>query len=295
VDAQSDEGRYALTVIAFIGSVFSPYYAWARRGDAQAPAEQHNAINVVLKGPSGSAWSMTERGSAALERTAHFLRIGPSDITWRNGTLVIRLNEIGFPWPARIRGEIRLYPQSLPALSCPLDRRALHWWHALAPVARVEVDLQAPRQRWSGAAYFDSNCGAGPLEQAFTGWHWSRTRQDSGAAVLYDVERSDGTRLELALHIAANGRVERFEPPPLRALAPSAWRLARFTRCEAGAGAQVARTLLDAPFYVRSEIVTQLAGSRARGIHESLSLRRFSSRWIQAMLAMRMPRRSHPN
>ncbi len=31
VDALSDDGRHGLTLIAFIGSVFSPYYAWARR------------------------------------------------------------------------------------------------------------------------------------------------------------------------------------------------------------------------------------------------------------------------
>ena len=31
VDALSDCGRYGLSIIAFVGSVFSPYYAWARR------------------------------------------------------------------------------------------------------------------------------------------------------------------------------------------------------------------------------------------------------------------------
>ena len=30
VDALSDDGQHGLTIIAFIGSVFSPYYAWAR-------------------------------------------------------------------------------------------------------------------------------------------------------------------------------------------------------------------------------------------------------------------------
>ena len=31
IDALSDDGKQGLTIIAFIGSVFSPYYAWARR------------------------------------------------------------------------------------------------------------------------------------------------------------------------------------------------------------------------------------------------------------------------
>ena len=35
LDALSDDGRHGLTVIAFIGSVFSPYYAWARTSRAR--------------------------------------------------------------------------------------------------------------------------------------------------------------------------------------------------------------------------------------------------------------------
>mgnify|MGYP000665064969 CR=1 FL=1 len=32
VDALSDDGQHGITIIAFIGTVFSPWYAWARRG-----------------------------------------------------------------------------------------------------------------------------------------------------------------------------------------------------------------------------------------------------------------------
>ena len=31
LDALSDDGRHGFTIIAFVGSVFSPYYAAARR------------------------------------------------------------------------------------------------------------------------------------------------------------------------------------------------------------------------------------------------------------------------
>ena len=38
IDALSDDGAHGLTLIAFVGSVFSPYYAWARRrGDREPP------------------------------------------------------------------------------------------------------------------------------------------------------------------------------------------------------------------------------------------------------------------
>ena len=292
LDAQSDDGRHALTVIAFIGSVFSPYYAWARHGGAAVPAEHHVAVNVALHGPSRSAWSMTERGARSLERARNFLRIGPSALVWRDDALVITLDERNCPWPARIRGEIRLHPRVLPGYRCALDRHAQHWWAPLAPLARIEVDLKDPQQRWSGPGYLDTNGGARPLEEDFAGWHWLRAGLGPDAAVLYDVLRADGTRLELALAFAASGRVEQFAPPPWQSLGRSAWRMERYTRCEERGTARITRKLLDAPFYARSVVATQLLGQAAMGIHESLSLERFSSRWIQAMLAFRMPRRA---
>ncbi|HTW27289.1 MAG TPA: carotenoid 1,2-hydratase, partial [Acetobacteraceae bacterium] len=59
VDAISDDRCHGLTVIAFIGSVFSPYYAWARRRGAADP-HAYCAVNVLLHGPA-RRWTMTER------------------------------------------------------------------------------------------------------------------------------------------------------------------------------------------------------------------------------------------
>jgi carotenoid 1,2-hydratase len=53
----------------------------------------------------------------------------------------------------------------------------------------------------------------------------------------------------------------------------------------------VRQTLEDAPFYSRSLLQTQLLGSPATAIHESLDLDRFASRWVQCLLPFRMPRR----
>ena len=66
-DGVSDDGAYGVTVIAFIGSVFSPYYAYARGSGLVDPAN-HVALNVALYGPDRRRWSMTERGRNALER-----------------------------------------------------------------------------------------------------------------------------------------------------------------------------------------------------------------------------------
>ena len=76
VDALSDDGDHGITVIAFLGSVFSPYYAWARRHGSCDPL-RHCALNVALYGKR-RRWAMTERGDKAVQRGADFLAIGPS-------------------------------------------------------------------------------------------------------------------------------------------------------------------------------------------------------------------------
>ena len=47
-------GVRLLPIIAFIGSVFSPYYAWSGRTDPY----NHCAINLALYGPRSSRWAM---------------------------------------------------------------------------------------------------------------------------------------------------------------------------------------------------------------------------------------------
>ena len=46
LDALSDDGQHGLAIIIFLGSVFSPYYAWSGRRDPL----NHCAVNVALYG-----------------------------------------------------------------------------------------------------------------------------------------------------------------------------------------------------------------------------------------------------
>ena len=71
----------------------------------------------------------------------------------------------------------------------------------------------APRLRWSGAGYLDSNAGDAPLEDAFRGWTWSRARTRTGTTVLYDVVQRSGAALSLALEFGASGNVRTLEVP----------------------------------------------------------------------------------
>jgi len=197
------------------------------------------------------------------------------------------------PWPSSLTGVVRLHPQAVVNHPVELSAQGRHYWSPIAPRARVEVDLKNPALRWSGSAYFDSNRGDAPVEQAFRRWDWSRVHLSGGrSAVLYDVEPISGEPLAIGLAFDQAGRVTPLAPPPPAALPNSAWGIVRRTRSDVGEPARVTRTLVDAPFYARSLVKAGLLGERVTAYHESLSLQRFDARWVQAMLPFRMPRRS---
>jgi carotenoid 1,2-hydratase len=277
-------------VIAFLGSVFSPYYAWRRRRDAAADPLAHCAVNVALYGPA-RRWAMTERGRGAVDRGENHLTIGPSDLTWDGDALTIRIAERSAPLGRRLRGSIRVTPKAWTAASFALDAAAQHHWCPMAPSARVELALDAPALRWSGPGYLDSNSGTAPLETGFRRWTWSRAGLADGTAILYDVTPRDGAATSLALHIDRAGGIRHFASPPVIALPRTGWRLARETRAEDGR-ADVRQTLEDTPFYARSVLRSRLLGQDVTAMHESLSLERFQKGIVQAMLPFRMPRHS---
>ena len=167
-----------------MGSVFSPYYAWARRKGATNP-DDFCALNVALYSRGAKRWTMTERGARHTSRDRDRFVIGPSQLRWDGDALTIDIDEVGMPLPHRVRGRVRIHPGQLFRFSTALDGAGRHRWGPLAPQARVEVDLQHPGQRWSGQAYLDSNEGDEPIERAFTEWDWSRSPlQDGSTAVL---------------------------------------------------------------------------------------------------------------
>ncbi len=288
LDAVSDDGRYGITLIAFIGSVFSPYYARARargRGDPLA----HCAVNVALYGPRGR-WCMTERNRPAVERTAETLRIGPSQLYWDGDALNISLREWTVPIPRRIIGRVRLSPKVINAVPIELHPNRRHAWTPISPAAQVEVQLDDPALRWSGSGYLDHNAGSEPLERGFDNWFWSRAATRNGPVVLYETQLAGGDRHALTLHFDPDGVRRELPAPRAVDLPTSRWGIHRPTRSEDGC-ARVQATWEDTPFYARSLVETRLMGEPVEAVHESLSLRRFSKTWVQLMLPFRMPRR----
>jgi carotenoid 1,2-hydratase len=286
----SDDGAHGLTIIAMLGSVFSPYYAWSRRRGNPDPLD-HCALNVALYGKAGKRWTMTERGRKGLRQGSDRLDIGPSHLTWDGTALTIAVDEITAPIPSRVRGRIRVMPAAINPSEFTLDPAGRHVWWPIAPISRVDVDLEKPDLRWSGPGYLDSNRGDEPLETAFQCWDWSRANTPKGTSMLYDVTAREGEGASLALRFSADGGVESFTPPPrVRLPKTSVWRIPRGTQCEDGHQAQVIETLEDTPFYARSLVETRLLGETATCVHESLSLDRFRAPIVQAMLPFRMPR-----
>ncbi len=281
----SDDGRQGLTIIAFIGSVFSPYYAWSADKDPFA----HCAMNVVLYGDRGR-FAMTERRAASLSRSADHIAVGPSAMHWDGTALTVRIDERGAPLPRRIRGTVRLEPRGFTGGPFHLDRAGRHRWWPMSPSSRVEVDFDQPDLRWSGSGYFDTNDGDEPLEAAFARWTWCRADLPDGAAILYDVHHRDGGGQNLSLRFSADGSRREIRPPPGATLpATRFWRMPRETRSDGGR-ARVLATYEDTPFYARSLLASTLCGEPVRAMHESLSLDRFRNPMVRLMLPFRIPR-----
>ena len=68
VDGVDPVSGRAISIIAFIGSVFSPWYRWSGRKSPQ----NHVCLNVATYGPGGR-FTMTDRGHSALHQTADTL------------------------------------------------------------------------------------------------------------------------------------------------------------------------------------------------------------------------------
>jgi carotenoid 1,2-hydratase len=290
----SHDGRHGMTIIAFVGSVFSPYYAWASKREPADPLN-YCALNVALYDlgvtRGGRRWTMTERRRHDVRRSSVELAIGPSSLLWDGDALSVWIDECTTPWPSRVRGVVRVYPQFITDCVAALDRDGQHRWWPIAPSTRVQVALDEPALRWLGTGYLDSNWGDAPLESAFSRWDWSRATLQVGTAVLYDVQRRQGGPLLFALRFAPSGQVEELEPPAAASLPRTLWGIQRGTRADLPASVRIIKTLEDGPFYARSLIAAQLLGEPIRAVHESVSLDRLRRLWVRLLLPFRMPRR----
>ncbi len=285
LDALSDDGQNGLTIIGFVGSVFSPYYVRARRRGEGLP-DNHCAINVALYG-SKRRWAMTERGLGHVARDATFFKVGPSSLVWNGDELTIAIKEYGAPLPRALRGTVRLSAKDFYDSAVMLDSFGKHYWQAVSPHARVSVEFENPKLSWEGSAYHDMNWGDEPLEQGFSDWTWARANTVHGTEVLYDVNRRDGSRLKFGTCFH-DGKVSERMVPATHSVKRGFWGMPRDIASEAPP--RLITSLEDAPFYTRNLVELTLDGKAVHAVHESLSLDRFRKPVVQMMLPFRMPR-----
>jgi carotenoid 1,2-hydratase len=317
LDGISDDGAHGLTIILFVGSVFSPSYARARKclgsgrdGEVElAAAERFCAVNVALydlrEGGRAGAWALNEHADFARDRES--LRIGSSSVRWTEPApgqpeLVIELDEratlfFGRPGPP-LRGRVRLRPATIFAPRVELDRwqaAPRHRWYPVAPHARVEVELDEPKLRFSGSGYHDVNEGDEGLEQGFASWNWLRCDLGEATTIAYDVIDHAGRPHARAWRFAAErGEIEAIpegELGPAVALPTTRWGVARAVRSDPGHPPSLVQTLEDAPFYSRNLVRVRLGGREGAAMHESIDLRRFARAWVRFLLGFKINRR----
>ncbi len=139
--------------------------------------------------------------------------------------------------------------------------------------------------------YFDSNFGTRSLEEDFSFWTWGRYPTKAGATCIYDAVRRDGSTLDTAIAFDSAGGAKTVKAPPRTRFKRSLWQVMRETRADPGVMPKQVLNMLDAPFYSRSAVQTQIDGEVVTGVHEALDLNRFRSPLIKPMLAVRVPRR----
>lgn len=325
LDVVDEDRGLGLTAIFFVGSVFSPAYFAARQraiaaGSPLPNPEQFCAVNIALyqvgggrrwgRGPTNTqAWALSEHPN--FDREADQFRVGSSSIAWAHDdagpVLTAELCERE-PFLGRrpllqnaIVGRVRLRPTAIFAPRIELDRwrdQPRHRWYPVAPNAHAEVEFSEPDVRFSGPAYHDVNEGDEGLESGFAAWNWSRASDGRRTTITYDVVDPDGHPHARGWRFdgdAAPDDADRVtaidDVGETRPLPTARWGMHRAIRCDPGSAPTLVDTLEDAPFYTRNLVRTTLDGSELVAVHESIDLRRFSSRRTQFLLPFKIARR----
>ena len=290
IDGIEPSSGQAVSIIAFIGSVFSPWYKWSGRKQPQ----NNVCLNVATYGKK-SRFTMTDRGQSALIQEAHKLTIGPSSLKWDSSKreLIVQINEVSsLPLISRLKGTIKLKPSGLTNVELPLTKEGTHIWRPFAPTAEIEVDLNKPEWQWKGHGYFDANFGTRALEQDFDYWTWGRFPIEKGTSCFYDLELRNKEKYQFEYHFDSDGTAKNMTSAPKNLkFSSSLWGIKRQTRCDSQSEPKQEKSLLDAPFYNRAAVSTTIKGKKTIGVFEALDLRRFRNPLLMFMLAVRVPRR----
>ena len=218
-DALSEDRRFAVVAIFFLGSPMTPYYKAAVDGKNPDPIDWCGVFFTLHENIRGKwkerayAYNLYHGGEFHADRP--HVTVGDSHMTYDGvGTWTVSLHERGL-WRTKVRAELRF---TMPTASAALPsdnkagREAEHAWICVAPVCAFEGQVQVNAQSvsFNGAGYHDHNFGRVPLGDV-AAWYWARAelRCSDGAvrtAILYYLASNSGPKPEVtALIFDAEG------------------------------------------------------------------------------------------
>lgn len=294
-DALSDDGRFGLVAIYFVGGVFSAHYAdRLAAGQAASPFE-HPMINLALYDRQKQvAWVFSEYPQDELV-VAHpdlDVRIAGSRVHRQaDGSYEITVEDDDFVAGKRITLRASFRPIAPPLeLNAPsLDERGRHFWGSPAPSCEVHVECPSVGWDWKGHGYHDVNHGKEPLHSGFLHWSWGRANVTGKTQVFYDAVDIEGRRSR-RIHSDGVWLGEDGNDTLDRSLSP--WLLNVPTRWRApGLKVDEKRRWESSPFYARGVSTFESPSGQAEGVSEHVDLQRFASPVVRWMLRYRIYRR----
>jgi hypothetical protein len=175
-DALSDDGRYSIVAIFFLGSPMTPYYKAVVDGKRPDPMDWCGVF-FTLHEKVGTRWK--ERAySYNLYREGEFhadrpeVTVGGSRMTYDGvGTWTVSINERGL-WGGSVKANLRFTKKGMPlVLSSPGkdENKSRHTWVCVAPSCRVVGSIGDTSFEADG--YHDHNFGLLPFDEVET-WYW---------------------------------------------------------------------------------------------------------------------------
>ena len=206
-DALSDDGRFALVIIFFLGSPMSPYYARAISGAAR-PGDYWGVSLTLHENTAGQwrerayAYNLYRRGEFAVDGAC--FRVGKSAMFRTPEGWRLTLSERGL-WRGAVTADISFAPVGATPALPPLGADDGHTWISIAPHCRVNGQVTTATGEmipFMGAGYHDGNFGSLPWP-AGTQWYWGRILPPAGVSaapfVYYHLENAGGISQETTI------------------------------------------------------------------------------------------------
>ncbi len=276
-DALSDDGRWALACIWFLGNPFSPYYRLSASGRPADPLD-HNALFFALYENGRLHAYHFSRFPRAQVQTPHALpgemvfgdnrlRFGPGGL-WTLSLSDLNANGRRLEAAVTFEGWPLVPPVEGGEVQEDGGRDVAHSWLPAAPACRVRarIGLRAPHNAgeevvaFRGAGYHDHNWGRLPFAADIRDWYWARAALgDERAVILYHVRPRRGAQATSHLLVFDRGRIVRHDAAPRVSLSRpqvNAFGTLYAGRLTAESGGLTATFDLNgrldsAPFYVR--------------------------------------------